>query len=158
VIHECLLNRTQVVSFGEAFDCDDLRTGDGDSQRQATVDAPSVDQNGACAALAVVASLLAAGQVHVLAQRVEQHGARVEIELLGFAVDIQRYVDAFYGSGFGLMRGLRGGKAGKTRCHGNAKRSGGFDESTSRYALIVGAGKAIEMVRDEWLRFFKLNF
>ena len=56
------------------------------------------------------------------------------------------------------MRGLRGGKAGKTRCHGNAKRSGGFDESTSRYALIVGAGKAIEMVRDEWLRFFKLNF
>ena len=41
------------------------------------------------AALAVVAALLGAGQVQVLAQRVEQGGARVELERAGLAVDVR---------------------------------------------------------------------
>jgi hypothetical protein len=49
-------------------------------QRQAGVDALAVEQHRAGAALAMVAALLGAGQVQVLAQRVEQRGARVQVQ------------------------------------------------------------------------------
>jgi hypothetical protein len=47
-------------------------------QRQAAVDPPPVDQHGARAALAVVASLLRSRQLQMLAQCIEQGGAGVE--------------------------------------------------------------------------------
>ena len=50
-------------------------------EREARVDPPAVDEHGARAALAVVAALLGAGQVEVLAQRIEQRGAQVELEV-----------------------------------------------------------------------------
>ena len=49
-------------------------------KRQAGQHAPSVDQHGAGAALAVVAAFLGAGQAEMLAQRVEQRGADIERE------------------------------------------------------------------------------
>ena len=52
-------------------------------ERQAGRDAPAADDHGAGAALALVAALLAAGEMQVLAQRVEQRGPRVEFELRG---------------------------------------------------------------------------
>jgi hypothetical protein len=52
-----------------------------DGERQAGIDAPAVDDDRAGAALAVVAALLGAGQVQVLAQRVEQRGAGVEFSV-----------------------------------------------------------------------------
>ncbi len=47
-------------------------------ERQARIDAPAVDDHRAGAALAVVAALLGAGEMQMLAQRVEQRGARIE--------------------------------------------------------------------------------
>jgi hypothetical protein len=43
------------------------------------------------AALAVVAAFLAAGQVQVFAQGIEQGGAVVDLKGLGFTVDVERY-------------------------------------------------------------------
>ena len=51
-----------------------------DGEQQAGVDPPAVQQHRARAALAVVATLLGAGQPGVLAQRVEQRGAVVEVK------------------------------------------------------------------------------
>ena len=61
-----------------------------DRERQARIDAPAVDDHRAGAALAVIAALLGAGEMQVLAQRVEQGGARVERELAGLAVHLER--------------------------------------------------------------------
>ncbi len=58
------------------------------SVRQELMRRPST-MHRAGAALAVVAALLGAGQVQVLAQRVEQRGARVELERVRVAVDLQ---------------------------------------------------------------------
>ena len=59
-------------------------------ERQARVDAAAVDDHRAGAALALVAALLGAGQVQVLAQRVEQGGARVELQRARRAVHLER--------------------------------------------------------------------
>ena len=56
------------------------------------VDPPPVDDHRAGAALAVVAALLGAGQMQVLAQRIEQGGARVELKLLRGAVHGERHL------------------------------------------------------------------
>ena len=51
----------------------------------------AVDMDGAGAALAVVAALLRAGQVQVLAQRVQQRRAGVEQQPVIASVDVQRH-------------------------------------------------------------------
>jgi hypothetical protein len=58
-------------------------------EAQAGVDAAAVDQHRAGAALALVATLLGAGQVQVFAQRVEQGGAGVERQFARLAVHAQ---------------------------------------------------------------------
>ena len=60
-----------------------------DREREAGVDAAAVEQDRAGAALAVVAALLRAGQPEVLAQQVQQRGARVDGEAVLLAVDVQ---------------------------------------------------------------------
>ena len=56
------------------------------ARRQAGHDAPAVEMHRAGAALAVVAALLGAGQRELLAQHVEQRGARIEREHVRRAV------------------------------------------------------------------------
>ena len=92
VLDEGGLHRMQLVRRAQAFDGGDLGALVHHRQRQAGVDAPAVDDHRAGAALAVVAALLGAGQVQVLAQRVEQRGAGVEFELVALAVDAQRHL------------------------------------------------------------------
>ena len=46
----------------------------------------------------MVASLLRAGQVEVLAQRVKECGARVELQTARFAIHFERDVEALLGS------------------------------------------------------------
>ena len=70
-----------VVTFGAVLH---------DGERQARIDPPAVDQHRAGAALAVIAALLRAGQVEMVAQRVEQGRPRRDIELRLDAVDGQR--------------------------------------------------------------------
>ena len=53
---------------------------------------PPFDDDGAGAALAVVAALLGAGQAQVFAQRVEQGGARVEFKGVLGAIDVEYHL------------------------------------------------------------------
>ena len=78
-----------------------------DGQREARVDPAAIDEDGARAALAVIAAFLAAGELQVFAQRVEQRHARVELEGLLRAVDLK--IDA---EQIGGARGCRGGRRG----------------------------------------------
>ena len=90
MVDERLLQRMQRAVRRQAFDRGDLGAVLHDGQRQAGIDAPAVDQHRAGAALAVVAALLGAGQVEVVAQRVEQGRPRRDLELRLDAVDGQR--------------------------------------------------------------------
>ena len=70
-----LLYRMKVFTVGKAFDGGDLRAFGGEGEGEAGVDAAAVDEDGAGAALAVIATLLAAGHIEVFAQRVQEGGA-----------------------------------------------------------------------------------
>jgi hypothetical protein len=58
VLDKRLLHLVQVPVPGEPIGRDDLGTVVGYSQREAAIGAPSVEQEGTCAALAVVAAFL----------------------------------------------------------------------------------------------------
>src|SRR5258708_11292092 len=63
VFNERLLERVQVVAIGrQPFDGDDLSVLVRDGEGQAAIDAPTVEQDGARAALPVGAALLGAGE------------------------------------------------------------------------------------------------
>ena len=80
VLHEGGLHRMQVVRRAQALDGGDLVALVHHRERQAGVDPPAVDDHRAGAALAVVAALLGAGEMQVLAQRIEQRGAGVDLQ------------------------------------------------------------------------------
>src|SRR5439155_9655906 len=88
------LQGVQGLLVAQAFDGDDLAIGAGDGEIEARVAPNAVDQDGAGAALPVIASLLAAGEAKVLAQGAEQRGARVERELLVGAVHREADLDS----------------------------------------------------------------
>ena len=81
VIDEGLLQRMQRAVFGKPFDGGDLGAVLHDGEREAGIDAPSVDQDRAGAALAVVAAFLGAGEVEMVAQRIEQGRPRRDGQL-----------------------------------------------------------------------------
>ena len=76
------LERVQLPVPGEALDGHDLGALMRDRQGQAAVRTPAVQEDGAGAALPVVASLLRARDPEPLAQRVEQRGAGVHHEAM----------------------------------------------------------------------------
>src|ERR1051325_2749486 len=99
------LEGAQAVVGREPFDGDDLRSARAMSalrqrrrgrrtphhgEGEAGVDAPAVDEHRAGAARALVAPFLRAGEVEVLAQRVEERRARIEAEVVVAAVDVER--------------------------------------------------------------------
>ena len=65
------------VAVGEALDGLDLGAVEADGEREAGVDPPAVDEDGAGAALAAVAALLGAGERQAVAQQVEEGHPRV---------------------------------------------------------------------------------
>jgi hypothetical protein len=69
------LGRTQPLNGSDRFAL--VHDGKG----QATVDPAPLDDHRAGAALAMVAALLGAGEVQMLAQRIQQGGARVELQM-----------------------------------------------------------------------------
>ena len=75
----------------QALDGHDVVAFVHDGEGEAAVDPPAVDQHGAGAALSMIAAFLGAGQVQVLAQRVEQRGAGIQIEVAHGTVDGQRH-------------------------------------------------------------------
>ena len=90
MLDECCLHRMQRIGSAEAFDGGDRVPIVHHGQGEAGIDAAAVDVDGASAALAMVAALLGACQMQVLAQSVEQSGARVELDLAHRTVHIER--------------------------------------------------------------------
>src|SRR3546814_7007563 len=66
-------------------------------QGQAAIDPPSLHDHRAGAALAMVTALLGAGQVQMLAQRIEQGGAGIELQM---------HLAAVHGQSYGVHAGL----------------------------------------------------
>ena len=127
----------QLFTFREPFDRGDLVAVVHDRERQAGIHPPTVHQHRAGAALAVVAALLGAGHVQVLAQRVEQRGARVERHRVILAVDGERHRHAARHVGLGT-RGEGLGRSVDRRGLGHAAggardrdRCPGFDDGPS---------------------------
>src|SRR5205823_14538441 len=82
----------QNALLGQPLDGGDLRAIMHHRECQTAVDALSVDDDRAGAALSLVAALLRAGQREMLAQRIEQRGARVEIDGVALSVDRETYL------------------------------------------------------------------
>ena len=87
MLDEGRLHRMQILAVGEPFDRGDGLAVVHHRERQAGVDAASIDQHRAGAALTVVATFLRAGQREMLTQCIEQRGARVQVERMRVTVD-----------------------------------------------------------------------
>ena len=83
-----------VVAVGEALDGRDLGAVGLDGEHRARLDRPAVDVDGAGAALAGVAADVGAGQVEVLAERLDEEPSRLDVELPGCPIDDERDVFA----------------------------------------------------------------
>jgi hypothetical protein len=82
------LDRVKFLALGKALYRGDLGPVDAGRKRKAGIDAPSVDEHGASAALAPVASLLGACQIKPLTQQVEQcHAWIVERDRVRSSID-----------------------------------------------------------------------
>src|SRR3954470_4848560 len=71
------LHWMKLVAARDAFDGEDVGAVMADGEREAGVDPLAVDENGAGAALAAIASLLGSGQMEALTQEIEQRDARI---------------------------------------------------------------------------------
>ena len=89
VFDEGSLHGVKVVGLADAFDSGYLVHRVHDGEGEAGVHAAAVDVNRAGAALAVVATFLCSRQVEVFPQAIEQRGARVELQVVLFAVDAE---------------------------------------------------------------------
>ena len=90
VVDEGLLHRMQdAVRASQALDGGDRLALHRHRQGQAGQHSASIDVHGAGPALALVATLLGAGQAEMLAQGVEQGGARIERQAMVASVDDQ---------------------------------------------------------------------
>jgi hypothetical protein len=68
-------------AVGQSFDGGHMLPVVGCGKRETAVDAPVIDQNGAGAALSVIAPFLGAGEPRMFTEQVEKGDARIEIEL-----------------------------------------------------------------------------
>ena len=72
---------------GQPLDGRDARAVRLDGEHRARLDGPAVDVDGAGAALARVAADVGAGQVEVLAERLDEEPSRLDVELPGRPID-----------------------------------------------------------------------
>ena len=79
----------QVLTVGKPLDGDDLGVLVCDGEREAAIDAPPVEQDGAGSALPVVAAFLGAGESEPLAQRIQQRRAGIDRQLVCRSVHSQ---------------------------------------------------------------------
>src|SRR5262249_25965939 len=91
MVDKGLLHRMKLaILLNETFDRGDGTALDRCRQREARQDAPSINQHGASAALTVITALLCAGEIKVLAQRIEQRSAHINCESMLALIDIER--------------------------------------------------------------------
>ena len=91
MLDEGLLKRVQRAVLRDPFDRHDLGAVVRNRQGEAGVRAAPVDEHCARAALAVVAALLRTRQAELLPEQVEERRARVELERVLVAVDVERH-------------------------------------------------------------------
>jgi hypothetical protein len=77
----------QFIAIGQSFDGCDLIAFVHYRERQTGIDASSVYQYGAGAALAVIASLFRTGELQPLPQSIEQRHTRIHVERVILAVN-----------------------------------------------------------------------
>src|SRR5262245_31809356 len=90
VIPEGLLDRMELAVLFETFDCSNLFALRLDRQRRAGIDGFAVHDHRAGAAGGAVADAFGAGDVQIVAQRVEQRHSRFDAHLFRSAVDVER--------------------------------------------------------------------
>jgi hypothetical protein len=90
VIDEGLLNRMEFAVLGKTLDRRHLRAFGRRGKNHTTVHASSVQMHSAGAAFTEIAAFLGARQLQVLAQQIEQCGARINWDLVAAAIDAQR--------------------------------------------------------------------
>src|SRR5512143_2322505 len=124
LLDEGLLDRMELVAFGQAFDRPHGLSIGPDREGHAGVDGFAVEKDGAAAAFAPVANLLGAREVELVAQDVEQGLVGLDFERRLPAVDRQR--DRFAGKDRDLAlagrdrlaeQGLEDGRADGARAH-----------------------------------------
>src|SRR5258705_7633201 len=81
----------QIVALGKTLDGRDRLSVMHHRKRQTGVDAASVNQHRAGAALAVIAPLLRTGQREMFTQRIQQCRAWIERQRMRAAVDLKRH-------------------------------------------------------------------
>ena len=87
LVPERLLERMEGGAVGHALDGPDLAAVGLDGEHRARLGALAVDVDGARAAVARVAADVGAGQPEVVAQEVDEQEARLDVGLVGLAVD-----------------------------------------------------------------------
>jgi hypothetical protein len=93
------LHRMELIATRDALDREHIGAVMTYREGQAGVDAAAIDQHGTGAALAAVASFLAAGQIETLTQQVEQRDAGVfQLDVPPDAVDGKADGEAHAGS------------------------------------------------------------
>jgi hypothetical protein len=87
---ECRLHRVKSGTVGtEALDRGDRAAFDLCRKGEAGENTLAIDMDGAGAALALVASLLRAGEAQMLAQRIEERDARLDFDFMSLAIDFK---------------------------------------------------------------------
>jgi hypothetical protein len=79
ILNKRRLHRMELIVLRQSLDRRDLFAFTSRGQRQAGENAPSVDENRAGSALALVAAFLRTGESEPFAQRVEQHHPRIDL-------------------------------------------------------------------------------
>jgi hypothetical protein len=121
----------KVIRLADTFDGNDLVVRVHHGEREARVNAATVNVDGACSALAVVAALLGARQGKVFAEAVKEGGARIETESVGLAVDLESQGHCPFGEGF-FRRSWRRNCRGRRCCQNRGCRSGKTSSSKMR--------------------------
>ena len=121
-VPERLLQRVQLAVAREALDGRDLLAGEVADFPLARARRLAIDQDGAGAALAFAAAVLAAGQIEIVAQHAEQRALGVRLDRHGAAIDV-KFFDAWpwNASESGLPR------------IGRWRRKSGFGENGGRF-------------------------
>ena len=110
------LHGVEVAGLAEAFDGGDLGLLVHGGEGEAAIDAAAVEVDSAGSALAVVAALFCAGEMEGFAEGIEESGAGIDGEGVGFAVDPEGdgcgAGDCWCGGSGGglLLRGCCGGQ------------------------------------------------
>ena len=134
------LQRMKLLALRQAFDGRDLASLHESGERKARFHALAVHQHRAGAALAEAAAFLRAGEMQVLAQSVEQRGARIERQPMLGSVDAQHEVEGSWRGASRLRSRFRREPRHELSSYESAAGDRGDFQNSRRVIRLVGAG------------------